>query len=90
MHFWGNGVMEGSCAHGEYKAAVRLVRRRKARAMKCSPLLPTLLYILKQILQAIDDHSFHTLRLSKAQTRDLGGPTTLVPHIAHLPCPVPH
>ena len=30
LHFWGNGVMEGSCAHGKYKAAVRLVRKRSA------------------------------------------------------------
>ena len=67
----------------------RKARAQEVRALKCSPLLPTLLYILKQILRAIDDHNLHTLWLSIAQFRDLGDPTTLVPHIAHLPCPVP-
>lgn len=68
--------MEGSCAHEKYKAAVRIVRKGP-RVLQCSPLQPTLLYIPRQVQQAIDDHNLHTLRISNVQSIDLGASVTL-------------
>ena len=61
--------MWGSCARKEYKAAVRLERKRSAH---CNALLfyPHS-YILNQIPQAIDDYSLHSLRSWKVHLLDV-------------------